>query len=170
MTQDYDATPGPGVGPEYLDRGGDRGAVRMHTAEPRPTAGPGRTTIADAVVAKIAVLAAREIPGIHSMSTSGRGRPGAVQRQRAGGTGPEPAYGPGVTVAVGQGQATVDLEVVTYYGQSIVEVADAVRTNVIERIEGMTGLDVAEVNITVDDLFVEGSASAEQASIEPPRA
>ena len=163
MTQDYDATPGPGVGPDY----GDRGAVRMHAAEPPSTAGPGRTTIADAVVAKIAVLAAREIPGIHSMSTAGRGRPSAAQRQRPG---PETAYGPGVTVAVGQGQATVDLEVVTYYGQSIVEVADAVRTNVIERIEGMTGLEVAEVNITVDDLFVEGSGPPEQPSIEPPRA
>ena len=56
MTQDYDATPGPGVGPDY----GDRGAVRMHAAEPPSTAGPGRTTIADAVVAKIAVLPPRD--------------------------------------------------------------------------------------------------------------
>jgi uncharacterized alkaline shock family protein YloU len=138
----------------------------MHGAEPSSAPGPGRTTIADAVVAKIAVLAAREIPGIHSMSTSGRVRAGAAQGRR----GPETAYGPGVSVAVGQGQATVDLEVVTFYGQSIVEVADAVRTNVIERIEGMTGLEVAEVNITVDDLYVEGSGQAEQPSIEPPRA
>ena len=164
MTQDYDATSGPGVGADYIDRG----AVRMHAADPRSASGPGRTTIADAVVAKIAVLAAREIPGVHAMGGA-RTRPGAgapAQRQRQGA---ETAYGPGVSVAVGQGQATIDLEVVTYYGQSIVEVAEAVRTNVIERIEGMTGLDVAEVNITVDDLYVEGSGQAEQPSIEPPR-
>ena len=164
MTQDYDATSGPGVGADYIDRG----AVRMH-ADPRSAGGPGRTTIADAVVAKIAVLAAREIPGVHAMGGARARHQGAgapAQRQRQGA---ETAYGPGVSVAVGQGQATVDLEIVTYYGQSIVEVAEAVRTNVIERIEGMTGLDVAEVNITVDDLYVEGSGQPEQPSIEPPR-
>ncbi len=167
MTQDYDATAGSGVGADYIDRGG----MRMHATDPRSASGPGRTTIADAVVAKIAVLAAREIPGVHAMG-GGRARhaggPGQP-RQRPGPGGGETAFGPGVSVAVGQGQATVDLEVVTYYGQSIVEVADAVRTNVIERIEGMTGLDVAEVNITVGDLFVEGAAQPEQPSIEPPR-
>jgi uncharacterized alkaline shock family protein YloU len=62
----------------------------------------------------------------------------------------------GVSVEVGERQAAIDLDIVTYYGQSIVEVTEAVRRNVIERIEGMTGLQVTEVNIMVDDLFVEG--------------
>ena len=60
-------------------------------------------------------------------------------------------------------QAAIDLDIVTYYGQSIVEIAEAVRRNVIERIEGMTGLEVTEVNVNVDDLFVEGD-HAEQRS------
>jgi uncharacterized alkaline shock family protein YloU len=46
--------------------------------------------------------------------------------------------------------------VVTYYGQSIVEVTEAVRRNVIDRVEGMTGLEVTEVNVAVDDLYIEG--------------
>jgi len=161
MTQDYDATSGPGVGADYIDRG----AVRMHAADPRSASGPGRTTIADAVVAKIAVLAAREIPGVHAMGGA-RTRPGAgapAQRQRQGA---ETAYGPGVSVAVGQGQATIDLEVVTYYGQSIVEVTDAVRRNVIERVQSMTGLEVTEVNIMVDDLYVEGDAHAPESRVQ----
>ncbi len=61
----------------------------------------------------------------------------------------------GVSVEVGQRQAAVDLDIVCYYGQSIVEIAEAIRENVIERIEGMTGLDVVEVNIGVDDLYID---------------
>jgi uncharacterized alkaline shock family protein YloU len=44
-------------------------------------------------------------------------------------------------------------------------VTEAVRRNVIERIEGMTGLQVTEVNIMVDDLFVEGEP--QPAAAEP---
>jgi uncharacterized alkaline shock family protein YloU len=43
------------------------------------------------------------------------------------------------------------------YGHSIVEVAEAIRQNVIQRIEGMTGLEVVEVNVGVDDLHLEGA-------------
>jgi uncharacterized alkaline shock family protein YloU len=53
------------------------------------------------------------------------------------------------------------------YGQSIVEIAGAVRRNVIARVESMTGLEVTEVNITIDDLHVEGDRE-EQPAIEPP--
>jgi uncharacterized alkaline shock family protein YloU len=54
---------------------------------------------------------------------------------------------------------------VIFYGQSIVEVGEAVRRNVINRVEGLTGLEVTEVNIAVDDLFVEG----EERPPEQPR-
>ena len=36
------------------------------------------------------------------------------------------------------------------------EVTEAIRRNVIDRVEGMTGLEVTEVNIAVDDLHIEG--------------
>jgi uncharacterized alkaline shock family protein YloU len=39
-----------------------------------------------------------------------------------------------------------------------------VRENVIERVEGMTGLEVTEVNISVDDLFVDADGDAGQAA------
>jgi uncharacterized alkaline shock family protein YloU len=114
----------------------------------------GNTRIAEGVVSKIAGLAAREIPGVHEM---GRGLARAIGGLRAhvARQGEEPST-QGVTVEVGEREAAVDLDIVTYYGQSIVEVTEAVRRNVIERIEGTTGLDVKEVNIMVDDLFVEG--------------
>ena len=43
----------------------------------------------------------------------------------------------------------------TSYGQSIVEISEAVRRNVVGQVEGMTGLRVIEVNIQVDDIQVE---------------
>ena len=49
---------------------------------------------------------------------------------------------------------------VTWYGQSIVEVTEAVRANVLDRVESMTGLTVVEVNINVDDSYVEGEDEA----------
>lgn len=52
------------------------------------------------------------------------------------------------------------------YGQSIVEVSEAVRRNVIERIESMTGLEVTEVNIMVDDLFVEGEGEPAETRVQ----
>ena len=126
----------------------------------------GNTTIADSVVAKIAGMAAREIPGVHSMG-SGTARALGAVRSRIPGQSTQTAAGQGVSVEVGETQAAVDLDLVTYYGQSIVQVTDAVRANVINRIEGMTGLQVTEINITVDDLYVEGQDDDQQEQQEP---
>ena len=140
------------------------------TASPAPTAAlatpqqaakltteHGTTVIADGVVAKIAGLAAREIPGVYNMG-KGMGRTFGALRSRVPGTSSQPAATQGVSVEVGERQAAIDLDVVTYYGQSIVEVTEAVRRNVIDRVEGMTGLEVTEVNVAVDDLYIEGEA------------
>ena len=126
----------------------------------------GNTTIADSVVAKIAGMAAREIPGVHSMG-SGTARAIGAVRSRIPGQSTQASAGQGVSVEVGETQAAVDLDLVTYYGQSIVQVTDAVRANVINRIEGMTGLQVTEINITVDDLYVEGQDDDQQEQQEP---
>ncbi|MEV0649063.1 Asp23/Gls24 family envelope stress response protein [Phytomonospora sp. NPDC050363] len=114
----------------------------------------GKTRIADGVVEKIAGLAAREIPGVHSMGAGMSRRMGQLRSMVPGSTGE--SLGQGVAVEVGELEAAVDLDIVTWYGQSIVDVTDAVRGNVIDRVEEMTGLKVVEVNINVDDVFVEG--------------
>jgi uncharacterized alkaline shock family protein YloU len=126
----------------------------------------GNTTIADSVVAKIAGMAAREIPGVHSMG-SGTARALGAVRSRIPGQSTQASAGQGVSVEVGETQTAVDLDLVTYYGQSIVQVTVAFRANVINRIESMTGLEVTEVNITVDDLYVEGQDDDQQEQQEP---
>ena len=82
---------------------------------------------------------------------------GALRSRVPGGSG-QPSVTRGVSVEVGERQAAIDLDVVTYYGQSIVEITEAIRLNVIDRVQGMTGLEVIEVNIAVDDLHIEGEA------------
>ena len=112
----------------------------------------GRTSIADSVVVKIAGVASREVPGVHAMGTGGARAFGALKERLPGGSGPSP--GQGVTVEVGERQAAIDIDLVVDYGVSIPDVSQAVRRNVIQRVERMTGLEVTEVNISVDDVYL----------------
>ncbi|GAB1326580.1 Asp23/Gls24 family envelope stress response protein [Streptomyces sennicomposti] len=133
----------------------DVSALKGRTGAGAPAETRGRTTIADGVVAKIAGMAAREVPGIHSLG-AGMARAFGAMRERvpgAGGGGGG-AVTRGVKVEVGERQAAVDLDVVVEYGVSIVDVAGGVRTNVISAVERMTGLEVVEVNIAVDNVHL----------------
>ncbi|GAA1530708.1 hypothetical protein GCM10009678_11030 [Actinomadura kijaniata] len=112
----------------------------------------GRTRIADGVVAKVAGMAAREIGGVHAMGRGMTRAFGAV-RGRLGGS---DNITQGVSVEVGERQAAVDLDLVVEYGVAIPDLAAAVRENVINEVEHMTGLEVVEVNITVDDIHLPG--------------
>lgn len=123
----------------------------------------GNTSISDSVVAKIAGLAAREIPGVHSMGKGVTRAMGQLKSMMPGG-GDTPSQGVGVEV--GEREAAVDLDLVTWYGQSIVDVTQSVRSNVMERVEGMTGLKVVEVNINVDDVYVEGEDDSDDSDDE----
>lgn len=121
----------------------------------------GRTSISDAVVAKIVGIAAREVSGVHelvpqSFSESARG----FAQRIVGSEG----RAHGVSVEVGQREAAVDLAVVVDYGVRITLVTDGIRENIIHRVEEMTGLVVKEVNIYVTDLYFPD----DDAQPEPP--
>ena len=113
--------------------------------------GQGRTTVADTVVQKIAGLAAREVSGVYALGGGAARAVGALRERIPGGT---QSAGQGVSVEVGERQAAVDLDLVTEYGAPIAEVARSVRRNVISAVEGMTGLEVTEVNISVNDIHL----------------
>ncbi|OLT13266.1 hypothetical protein BJF78_22260 [Pseudonocardia sp. CNS-139] len=113
----------------------------------------GRTTIAASVVQKIAGIAAKEISGVHSLGGGMSRAFGAISARIPGG-GPGTTNIVGVQVEVGEKQAAIDLDIVVDYGASIVELARAVRRNVIAAVERMTGLEVIEVNIAVNDIHV----------------
>ncbi|MEU3838162.1 Asp23/Gls24 family envelope stress response protein [Streptomyces microflavus] len=126
--------------------------LRHHTtaALPAPES-RGRTTIADGVVAQIAGMAAREVPGIHSLG-AGVSRAIGAMRDHVPGGGTNLSRG--VKVEVGERQAAVDLDVVVEYGVAILDIAATAREHVISEVERTTGLEVVEVNISVVDVHL----------------
>jgi uncharacterized alkaline shock family protein YloU len=122
----------------------------------------GSTTIADAVVTKIVSIAAREVRGVHDLGGGAARTIGGVTRSV--GVGPDERMR-GVAVEVGEREAAVDLTVVVEYGESIPEIAKTLRENITRRVEGMTGLTVTEVNVSVNDLYFPG----DEAAPEPAR-
>ncbi len=124
----------------------------------------GSTTIADAVVTKIASIAAREVRGVHDL---GGGTARAIGGMtRSVGIGVDERM-QGVAVELGEREAAVDLTVVVEYGESIPQIAKTLRENITRRVEGMTGLTVTEVNIAVNDLYFPGDeTAAEPARVE----
>jgi len=127
----------------------------------------GRTSIADSVVAKIAGLSCREVSGVHDMGGGAARAFGSIKEMLPIGS-DQPSPSRGVSVEVGERQAAVDLDIVVEYGAAIVDVAEAIRRNVIRKVEGMTGLEVTEVNVTVDDVYLgdDGANESEQPRVQ----
>jgi uncharacterized alkaline shock family protein YloU len=111
----------------------------------------GNTTIADGVVQKIAGVSAREVSGVYALGGGAARTLGAIRERIPGSS---QSAGQGVAVEVGERQTAIDLDLVTEYGISIVELSRAVRRNVISAVEGMTGLEVTEVNVSVNDVHL----------------
>jgi uncharacterized alkaline shock family protein YloU len=116
----------------------------------------GNTSISNSVVAQVAGMAAQEVEGVQLGSSTTRAV-GGILDSVTGGTG----YARGVTVEVGETETAIELSVVVEYGRSIPQVSEAVRTNVIRRVENLVGLKVTEVNITVNDVILPGASEQE---------
>jgi uncharacterized alkaline shock family protein YloU len=119
----------------------------------------GKTAIADTVVAKIAAMAAREVSGVYQLGGGAARALGALRERIPGSGGPNVAQG--VAVEVGETQAAVDIDVVVEYGVRITDLAAGVRRNVKTSLERMTGLEVVEVNVAINDIHLPSDESAE---------
>ena len=114
----------------------------------------GTTTIQKPVVTAIVGMAAQEVEGV-TMSHGGTRLPGDSSPtvgefvDSVTGSGNRTR---GLSVEVGERQAAVDMTVNVAYGRSIPQLTEAVRRRVIERVESLTGLEVSEVNIQVNDV------------------
>ncbi|HET9894357.1 MAG TPA: Asp23/Gls24 family envelope stress response protein [Streptosporangiaceae bacterium] len=123
----------------------------------RTDSGDGKISIAQGVVQKVAGIACREISGVHDMGASTSRAFGAVRERIPGSSGPSVAQGVGVEV--GETQAAIDLDIVVDYGVSITDLGRSIQRNVKQAVERMTGLEVVEVNVSVDDLYLPGSGA-----------
>lgn len=120
----------------------------------------GDTSIQETVVSQVSGLAAQEIEGIR-MGGGGSQRASGIFGSVTGGSGGTRTQG--VSVEVGKEEAAIDLTLTVEYGRSAPEIADKVRSNVISRIESLTGLRVTEVNVSVTSLhFPEEEESQQQ--------
>ena len=133
-----------------MTEGRSRGRQRQQQQSPLQTK-RGTTTIQDGVVSKVAGIAAQEVEGVRMGSGGTSQAVGSIMSAVPGvGSGSESR---GVSVEVGEVEAAVDLNLIVEYGRSIHQIAEAVRRNVIRRVENLVGLRVTEVNIAVNDIF-----------------
>jgi uncharacterized alkaline shock family protein YloU len=119
----------------------------------------GDTIISSTVVSQIAGIAAQEVEKVQMGGGTSAAVGGFLQSVAGGVTGSSSTtsggnYSRGVNVEVGEEEAAVDLTMTIEYGQSIPQITDAARRNVINRVESLTGLRVTEVNIAVTDVQI----------------
>ena len=127
------------------------------------TSEDGRTIVHNQVVAKIAGLAVQEVEGVHRLVPYGAGQAVSSFARSVTGTS---MHEIGVNVEVGQREAAVDVRIISDYGASIPAISEAIRRNVSERIETMTGLRIVEVNVDVVDLYF----PEQEEDVAPPSA
>ncbi|MGK3949570.1 Asp23/Gls24 family envelope stress response protein [Microbacterium sp. K2] len=146
------AAPKPATSASRVDRSSSFSTSRI----PADADAAGKTTIADGVVAKVAGIAAREVPGVFALGGGGARAFGAI-RDAVNAT----DLAQGVKVEVGETQAAADLTIVVEYPAPIQEVAGNVRAAVAGAISRLVGLEVVEVNVEVNDVHVPGDDSNE---------
>ena len=106
----------------------------------------GNVNIADDVIGVIASIAASEIEGIKGLSGTLSGEVMEIMGKKT--------FHKGVHVEMVKNIATVNLSVVMDYGTKIDDTAVLVQENVKLAIESMTGVQVAAVNVTVENIII----------------
>ncbi|MER7890694.1 Asp23/Gls24 family envelope stress response protein [Micromonospora sp. NPDC048909] len=130
-------------------------ATQELSVTPQAVAG-GTTSVSDEVVEKIAVAAARSVPGVTELGGDvarffnavldkvGLDQVGDARR--------------GCSAHVTNGAAVINLVIVIEAGRTVPEVTEAVRVAVTAAVEAY-GLRVDEVNLRVDDVALGGPAA-----------
>ncbi|WP_217178642.1 Asp23/Gls24 family envelope stress response protein [Streptomyces sp. AC495_CC817] len=122
---------------------------KIQSTEARGVSAAGKTTIEDGVVAKIAGIAAREVQGVHALGGGAARVVGAI-RDALNTT----DLAQGISVEVGETQVAVDVTIVAEYPVSLQKVADEVRAAITRAMVELVGMEVAEVNVTVNDVHI----------------
>ncbi len=118
----------------------------------------GKTVINDAVIAKVAGIAARDVSGVYGLGGGAARALGAI-REAMNNT----DLTQGVKVEVGETQVAVDVSIVAEYPVPLQTVAAGVRAAIISAIETLVGMDVTEVNVNINDVHLPSDDTDDQA-------
>ena len=126
----------------------------------------GKTVIDDGVIAKVAGIATRNVPGVYAVGGGVSRAIGAIRDAMN-----QTDRSQGVSVEVGEREVAVDITLVAEYPTPLQKVADDVRSAVYSAIEDIVGMDVAEVNININDVHIPGEddATSEDDSLKAAR-
>ncbi|WEK62282.1 MAG: Asp23/Gls24 family envelope stress response protein [Candidatus Microbacterium colombiense] len=124
-------------------------STQVAAAAPAQVPATGKTTIEDGVVAKIAGIAAREVAGVYALGGGAARVVGAI-RDALNTT----DLSQGITVEVGETQVAVDVTIVAEYPVSLQKVADDVRAAIHRVMVELVGMDVVEINVTINDVHI----------------
>ncbi len=131
--------------------------MAQNTPTPTTASGDGgKTVIVDPVVAKVAGIAAASVPGVHALG-GGAARVIGNIRQAVGAK----DHAQGVSVEVGETEVAADIDIQVDYPEPLQQVAANVRAAVHEAITELVGMKVAEINVTVVDVFIPGTEDEE---------
>lgn len=100
----------------------------------------GRVRVDNEVLASIAAIAARKVPGVHRISTSIVG--GIIQWLRR-------SSDAGVKVVIGEDEVNFELRVIVDYGVNIPEVTYQIQKTIKEEVERISGLKVGNVDVII---------------------
>lgn len=112
----------------------------------------GNVKISEEVVAIIAGIAATEVPGVTGMSG---GIAGGISEMLG-----RKNLSKGVKVEVGEKEAAIDVFIIVDYGCRIPDVSWEIQEKVKKAVEGMTGLNVVEVNIHIQGVNIDKESKA----------
>ena len=117
----------------------------------------GKTVIVDPVVAKVAGIAAASVPGVHALG-GGAARVIGNIRQAVGAK----DHAQGVSVEVGETEVAADIDIQVDYPEQLQRVASNVRAAVHQASTELVGMKVAEINVTVVDVYIPSDDDDEQ--------
>lgn len=122
----------------------------------------GDTTVTDAVIAKVAGLAVRDIPGVHALG-GGAARVIGQLRDRIGQT----DLTQGIAVDAQEAGVAFEVTLVAEYGVPLQDIAAGVRAAISDAVTELVGRRVTRVDVTVADIVMPGEGSDDDTSAAP---